>query len=125
MHDMDVFDRCILSILRDGEAKYFKQILSEADFPYNTLRRHLDGLVDRGMVERSKRPRKGPGRPEFVHRLSGDIDGPTLSSLLDPYRGFVVLSFDRLRRLCRHEKGGFCKEVRCRCAPQNCPQIEK
>ena len=122
---MDVFDRRILSVLRDGQAKYFEQILSDVALSPNTLRQHLDKLMDKGRIERSKRPTKGPGRPRFVYRLSGDIGGLALLALLDLYKGFVVISFDRLRRLCRHEKGGYCKELRGRCAPQYCPQIEK
>jgi len=122
---MDVFDRRILSVLRDRKAKYFEQILSESAISPNTLRQHLDQLINRGLIERSKMAKNRPGRPRFIYSLSGDIDGRTLSTLLDPYKGLVVLSFDKLRRLCRHEKGGYCKEMRGRCAPQNCPQIEK
>jgi len=124
-HDMDIFDRHILSVLRDGNAKYFEQILSEAALSPNTLRRHLDQLIDQGLIERSKMAGNRPGRPRFIYSLSGNIDGRTLSTLLDPYKGLVVLSFDRLRRLCRHEKGGYCKEVRGRCTLQYCSQIEK
>jgi len=36
--------------------------------------------------------------------VSWNIDGRALSTLLDPYKELVVISFDRLRRLCRHEK---------------------
>jgi len=125
MLDMDVFDWRILSILRDGKAKYFEQILSGVALSPNTLRRHLDQLIDQGLIERSKMAGNRPGRPRFIYNLSGKIDGRILSPLLDPYKGLVVLSFDRLRHLCRHEKGGYCKEMRSRCAPQNCPQIEK
>jgi len=61
---MDIFNRCILSVLRDGEAKYFKQILFEVDFSPNSLRQHLDKLMNKGMVKRSKKSRKGLGRPD-------------------------------------------------------------
>ena len=125
MHDMDVFDRRILSVLKDGEAKGFEQILSEAAFSPNILRQHLDQLIDRGLIERSKRARNGLGRPRFLYSLSGNIGGGALSVILDYYKGFVVLPFERLRCLCRHEKGGYCKEVRGRCTPQNCPPNRK
>jgi hypothetical protein len=81
--------------------------------------------MDKGIIERSKRPTKDSGRPRFVYRLSGDIGGLALSALLDTYKGLVVISFDRLWRLCRHENGSYCKELRGSCAPQYCPQIEK
>jgi predicted ArsR family transcriptional regulator len=125
MLDMDFLDRRIMAVLRDGEVRDFQQILSEVDFSHNTLRQHLDQLVDQGLVERRKKPRRGPGRPRFIYSLSRDIDGRALSALLDPYKGLVVLPFQRLRRLCRHEKGGYCKEIRSRCRAQSCPQIVK
>ncbi|MFQ6076881.1 MAG: hypothetical protein ACE5Z5_12275 [Candidatus Bathyarchaeia archaeon] len=37
--------------------------------------------------------------------------------------GLVVVSFEGLSRFCKRETGGFCKEIRGRCTPQNCPQI--
>jgi DNA-binding Lrp family transcriptional regulator len=49
---MDFYDRGILTILRKGEPRTFQQILSKAGFSHNTLRQHLDELVDQGLVER-------------------------------------------------------------------------
>ena len=46
MLDMDFLDRRIMAVLRDGEVRDFQQILSEVDFSHNTLRQHLDQLVD-------------------------------------------------------------------------------
>jgi predicted ArsR family transcriptional regulator len=119
---MDFYDKGIMAILRDGEPRTFQQILSEAGFSHNTLRQHMDKLVDRGLITRRKRPRKGPGRPLFIYRLSRGAE-KAVSALSDPSMGLVVVSFEGLRRFCRREKGGFCKEVRDRCTPWNCPQI--
>jgi predicted ArsR family transcriptional regulator len=122
---MDLYDRKILAALRDGKSRNFQQILSKVEFSYNTLRLHLAQLVEHGLVVRRKKPQQGPGRPRFAYALPEGVDGRAVSALVDPYKGLVVLSFDRLRRICRHEKGGYCKEIRGRCAPQNCPQIIK
>ena len=122
---MDLYDRRIIAALRDGKSRNFQQILSEVDFSYNTLRLHLAQLVEHGLVVRRKRPQKGPGRPRFAYALPEGVDGRAVSALVDPYKGLVVLSFDRLRRICRHEKGGYCKEIRGRCAAHNCPHIIK
>ena len=122
---MDFYDRRILAVLRDGKPRNFQQILSEVEFSYNTLRLHLAQLVEHGLVVRRKRPKQSPGRPLFAYALPKGVDGRAVSALVDPYKGLVVLSFDRLQRICRHEKGGYCKEIRGRCAPQNCPQIIK
>ena len=122
---MDFYDRRILAVLRDGKPRNFQQILSKVEFSYNTLRLHLAQLVEHGLVVRRKRPKQSPGRPRFAYALPKGVDGRAVSALVDPYKGLVVLSFDTLRRICRHEKGGYCKEIRGRCAPQNCPQIIK
>ena len=122
---MDLYDRRILAVLREGRSRNFQQILSEAGFSYNTLRLHLAQLVENGLVLRRKRPQQGPGRPRFAYALPKGVDGQAVSALVDPYKGLVVLSFDKLQRICRHEKGGYCKEIRGRCTPQNCPQIIK
>ena len=122
---MDLFDRGILAVLRDGRSRNFQQILSEVGFSYNTLRLHLVQLVEQGLVVRRKRPQGGPGRPQFAYTLPKGVDGRAVSALVDPYKGLVVLPFEKLRRICRHEKGRYCKEIRGRCAPPNCPQIIK
>ena len=122
---MDFYDRRILAVLRDGKPRNFQQILSEVEFSYNTLRLHLAQLVEHGLVVRRKRPKQSPGRPRFAYALPEGVDGRAVSALVDPYKGLVVLSFDRLRRICRHGKGGYCKEIRGRCAPHNCPHIIK
>jgi hypothetical protein len=70
-------------------------------------------------------PRKGPGRPLFAYGLSGGVSEWAVSALLNPSLGLVVVSFEGLRRVCRREKGGFCKEVRGRCASFSCPLVEK
>ena len=122
---MDLYDRRILAVLRDRKSRNFQQILSEVRFSYNTLRMHLAELVEHGLVVRRKKPQQGPGRPQFAYALPRGVDGRAVSALADPYKGLVVLSFDKLQLICRHEKGGFCKEMRGRCAPQICPKIIK
>ena len=121
---MDFYDRGILTILRDGKPRTFHQIHSEAGFSHNTLRRHLDKLVDQDLVTRLKRPRKGPGRPLFTYGLQRGAER-AVSALLDPSMGFVVVSFEVLSRFCKREKGGFCKEIKDDCTPVSCPQIIK
>jgi len=56
---MDLYDRRILAVLRDGKPRNFRQILSEVEFSYNTLRLHLAQLVEQGLVVRRKRPQQG------------------------------------------------------------------
>ena len=121
---MDHFDVEILQALRGNESREFQDILSKVSFSHNTLREHLNQLVEQGLVERTKMPKEGPGRPTYVYGLPSEVKR-RLSSLINPRLGLVSLSFDRLRRICRHEKGGYCKEIRGRCEPNKCPQIMK
>ena len=122
---MDFYDRKILTIMRDRRPRSFQQILSEVGYSHNTLRQHLDKLVDQGLVERLKTPRKGPGRPLLAYKLSGGASERAVSALSNPSLGLVAVSFEGLRRVCKREKGGFCKEIRGRCAPLSCPLVEK
>ena len=122
---MDFFDRKILAVLRNGRSRDFQQILSQVGFSPNTLRLHIDQLVEQGLVAKRKRPREGPGRPRFIYSLTRGVDGQAVSALVDPYKGLVVIPFESLQSVCRHEKGRYCKEIRGRCVPQNCPQIVK
>jgi DNA-binding HxlR family transcriptional regulator len=47
---VDPFDECILKVLGDGKKRSFHQLLGEVGFFHNTLRLHLESLVDRGLV---------------------------------------------------------------------------
>ena len=103
----------------------FQQILSRVGFTHNTLRQHLDQLSDRGLVEKRKQHQNGPGRPVYLYSIPKNLLGRPLSAILNLGTGLVVTSFEGLRRLCRHEKSGFCKEMRGDCDARNCPKIMK
>jgi predicted ArsR family transcriptional regulator len=60
---MDLYDRKILTVLRDEKSRNFQLTLSEVEFSYNTLRLHPAYLVEQGLVVRRKKPQKGSGRP--------------------------------------------------------------
>jgi len=107
----------------DKQPKTLQEILTRVDFTHNTLRQHIDQLLDRGLVERHKQPQNGPGRPVYVYSIPKNLLGRPLSAILNPRTGLVVLSFDGLRCLCRHEKGGYCKEIRGGCDARGCPKI--
>jgi len=115
----------IMVVLRDGEPTEFQRLLSEVGFSHNTLRRPLDELTDEGLVERLKMPRVGPWGPLLAYKLSGGTSKRAVSALSNPSLGLVAVSFEGLRRACRREKGGFCKEIMGRCAPSSCPLVEK
>jgi len=111
MGEMDLYDRGILTILRDEKSRTFQQLLSEAGFSLNTLRKHLNELVDQGLVARRKRPRKNPGRPLFTYRLQKGVESG-VSTLLNPSKGLMVVSFEELSRFCKREKDGSARKSR-------------
>ena len=122
---MDLFDECILNVLRDGKPRDFHQLLEEVDFSHNTLRLHLRRLTNRGLIAKERIHSKGRGRPKFTYSLPPKLRRQASRLLSDPLGDVVTLSFRKLRHLCRYEKGGYCKKTKGNCAPQNCPQILK
>jgi predicted ArsR family transcriptional regulator len=122
---MDPFDERILKVLSDGKKRSFHQLLGEVGFSHNTLRLHLESLVDRGLVLREKMPRRGHGRPMFTYALSPSLKRQIIHMLSEPYVEFVSLPFSKLKHLCRFEKGGYCKKIRAVCEAKKCPEIPK
>ena len=121
---MDEFDEETLDALRDGKPHSFNQLQSKITFSHNTLRLHLDKLVDQRLITREKVAREARGRPTYVYSVSpaGRRASVMLRSGVDDV---VVLPFSALGQVCRFEKGGFCKRIRGDCEAQICPQIGK
>jgi predicted ArsR family transcriptional regulator len=122
---MDFFDERVLDALKDGKPRSFTTLLGEVDFSHNTLQQHLDRLVTRGLITREKMVSNSLGRPKFAYHVPSTATKQVTAALQNPHEALVTLQFSRLRHLCRFEKGGYCKEARKSCGPQNCPQIRK
>ena len=119
---MDPFDEDILRTLRGRAPMNFQQILYEVGFSHNTLRLHLNNLVERGLIVREKMPTEGPGRPKFTYSTLGGL-GRRASSTQAGSSETVTLPFRRLRRLCRFQRGGKCRETKELCEARICPKI--
>jgi len=65
---MDKFDEAILDALIDEKSRSFNQLLEKSDFAHNTLRLHLDKLVDHAIVTREKVTKEGRGEA-ILHLL--------------------------------------------------------
>jgi len=122
---MDFFDERVSAALRDGKPRSFTTLLGEGGFNHNTLQQHLDRLDARGLVVKEKMVSNSLGRPKFAYHVPSTAKKQVTTALQNPYETLVTLQFTRLRHLCRFEKGGYCKEAKKNCAPQNCPQIRK
>ena len=122
---MDRFDGAIIQLLIKTENVTFNQIQSKVGFSHNTLQRHLEELLEKGLVERSKQQKNKPGRPTYTYNIPEKLKGRPLTAITTPESNWVVISFDSLSRLCRHEKGGYCKEIRGPCGARYCPKTLK
>jgi predicted transcriptional regulator len=122
---MDFFDERVLAAFKDGKTRSFPTLLSEVGFSHNTLQQHLERLVSQGFVVKDKMTSNSLGRPKFAYHVPSKTTKQVTVALQDPYETLVALPFSCLRHLCRFEKGGYCKEVRKSCGPQNYPQTRK
>ena len=122
---MDLFDERVLAVLTEGKPKFFAQLLGEVGFGRNTLKLHLKRLTAQSLVVREKTLSNGRGRPKYAYFISPKVRQQVSAALSDPSITIVTLPFSRLRHLCRFEKGGYCKQVRNKCDPGNCPQIPR
>lgn len=92
MDDMDLFDRRILTVLKDRKYRSFKQIPSESRFSHNTLRLHMAQLMEQGLMVGRKMLQKGPARPLFTYSPSRGVDGRAISTLMNLTRGYLCSS---------------------------------
>jgi len=95
---MDPYEKAIINALKDGKPRNFQQILDEIGFSHNTLRLHLNSMVDEGLVAREKMPSKGRGRSVYLYSASIEASGASGEVL--------VLTFSDLKRICRYSRGG-------------------
>jgi predicted ArsR family transcriptional regulator len=122
---MDSFDRRILAVLKNSESLEFRQLLQEVGCSHNTLRLHIAKLKRQGMSVQAEKTENGPGRPILTYSLPPEIKQRVALTLTDSYSIIASLTFQKLKHLCRFEKGGYCKETRRNCGAQNCLQIIK
>jgi len=72
-----------------------------------------------------KQPQTVSEDPDLPLHVPSRTVKQVIVALQDPHVELVALPFSRLRHVCRFEKGGYCKETKKNCAPQNCPQTRK
>lgn len=122
---MDLFDNRVLAVLNDGKSRFFTQLLEEVGFSRNTLKLRLKRLTAQSLVVKEKTLSNARGRPKYAYFLSPKARQQVSAALSDPSMTIVALPFNRLRHLCRFEKGGYCKQLRNACEAGSCPQIPR
>jgi len=120
-HRTDPYDKEIHNALRDGNPRNFHQIPGEVTFSHNTLRLHLDSMIDDGLRIREKTPSKR--RWETRIRLSRIRGGPDFCPL-ELWRGDRA-GIRRFEVSLSPPEGSRCRETRGRCEPGHRPQIRK
>mgnify|MGYP000591176972 CR=1 FL=1 len=106
---MDWVCRSLVDVLGREGGLSLNRLVDKSDFARQTVHNHLKHLMEAGLV--SKDVVRGRGRPTMIYRLSKPVEAAVV----------VSLKFRRLKHACRFEKGGWCKEVKDKCAQENCP----
>jgi len=118
---LDVFDRKIVDVLRVRSAPAtLDELVRDTGFARSTVIIHLERLMSEGLVLREKKPGEGRGRPKFQYRLA-DVQASKPS--IQP--SIVLIEFSKLKKVCKYEKGGYCKLAKNACTNQNCRLIIK
>ena len=85
----------------------------------------LASLERQGFIVKSKKPKKGHGRPSFVYSLPPEIRNQITLTISNPYTTIVSLTFQRLRHICRFEKGDTARKRREDAKPKTAPKSQK
>ena len=102
-----------------------KEILGSSSCSRKTVFARLKLLEEKGLVKKflDKKPGvRSVGRPCTLYYPSKALLSLRPSESLSQ---IVAIPATKLKSLCRHEKGGFCKETRTQCQPTNCLYIVK
>jgi len=108
----------LVGLLRREGGVGIRRLIDTSGFARQTVHNHLKHLTGSGLVSREVE-KYGRGRPEILYRLSGQAFRMREGAVM------VSLTFQKLKHVCRFEKGGWCKEAKGKCAPENCPLTPK
>ena len=123
---LDSFQHAIVKALEEGP-KTMRELMAGIGLARPTLIVHLKPLLADGLVVREQIIAKARGRPRFSHHLGTKAPQAAAQPLARQMMmtQMVHLPFQKLRHACRFEKGGWCREIRKGCAPDNCPLTMK
>ena len=111
---MDWACRSLVEILKVENDLSFSQIVEKSGFARQTVHNHLKHLVAAGILW-CEAVKRGRGRPTMIyHRSKQRVEVVEDADI-------VSLTFQKLKHVCRFEKGGRCKELRNKCAAEKCP----
>ncbi len=123
---LDSFQLAIVKAIENG-SKTMKKLMEETRLTRPTLISHLKPLLADGRVVREQIITKARGRPKFAYRLVEKtlFNSAQPSSKQMRLRQVVRLPFQKLKYACRFEKGGWRRETKQACSPNNCSLITR
>jgi predicted ArsR family transcriptional regulator len=111
---MDWACRSLVEILKVENDLSLNQIVQKSGFARQTVHNHLKHLVKAGFLS-CETVKRGRGRPTIIyHRFKQRVEVVEDADV-------VWLTFQKLKRACRFEKGEWCKKLRNQCTPEKCP----
>jgi len=111
---MDWACRTLIEILKDKNDLSLSQLVEKSGLARQTVHNHLKHLLETSYLSQEA-VKSGRGRPTMVyHRSKQHVE------VLEEV-DVVRLKFQKLKHACRFEKGGWCKELRGKCASEKCP----
>ena len=111
---MDWCCRSLVGILDRESGLSLSQLIQRSGLARQTVHNHLRHLLKAGIVS-EEAVKRGRGRPTILYRRSKQP--VQMVEMAD----IVSLTFQRLKHVCRFEKGGWCKEIKGKCTPERCP----
>ena len=112
------FEIPIARLIQDEGKLSLKDVIKKTGLSRQTAINNLKTLTKNGYLSRQSLV-KGRGRPTILYyRTQKPIN-------ILKFGNAVTLSFQKLKHVCRLEKGGFCKQKKCHCSPNICPIVIK
>jgi len=110
------FEIPIARLIQDEGKLSLKDVIKKTGLSRQTAINNLKTLTEKGFLSRQTLV-KGRGRPTILYyRTQKPVN-------ILKFGNAVTLSFQKLKHVCRLEKGGFCKEKKCNCSQDLCPII--
>ncbi|HIE18096.1 TPA: ArsR family transcriptional regulator [Candidatus Bathyarchaeota archaeon] len=111
--ELDFVDRAILDNMQGSVG--VSELADRTGFARTTVLMHLHRLERLGIVVHKKVFTGRRGRPRLLYKLKRPH--PSITATANP----ILIEFKKLRHLCRFEKGRWCKKIKKKCTPKNCP----
>jgi predicted transcriptional regulator len=113
----DIFCTTLAKTIEQNSKQNLNELIQKTGYARQTVHNHLKHLLNNGIL-RKEIITNGRGRPTILYYRTN----VGLSEFLKPT--VVIIAFNRLKHICRFEKGGRCRERKeAKCSFEDCPII--